>query len=90
MSNVLERRLIRMAAPLIPGMMDTLQEMILDYKQSIPLLPGESHIAGKLHEQDGEIFVVVCAFTGDLISRKIRIIKSTEILKLIEDGISKS
>lgn len=90
MSNVLERRLIRMAAPLIPGMLDSLQDMILDYKRSIPLLPGESHIAGKLHEQDGQLFVVVCAFNGDHISRKIRVINTSKILTLIEDGFSKS
>lgn len=90
MNKILEKRLMKMALPMLPGLMDSLVAWIIDFKKDIPLLPGETHVAGVIHEEQGQIFIVVCAFNDFTVTRKINIIKASEIQNLLENGLPDS
>lgn len=85
--NIVEKQLMKMALPMLPGLMDTLVAWVIDFKKGIPLLPGETHVGGVIHEEQEEIFIYVCAFKDFIVTRKIYTFKDSEILNLIENGL---
>jgi|GEM_PF-3891902 len=87
MNKILEKRLMKMALPMIPGLMDSLVAWIVDFKKDTPLLPGETHIGGVIHEEQEQIFLYICAFKDFIVTRKIYTFKDSEILNIITNGL---
>jgi hypothetical protein len=81
--NQLQSKAMQMILPMLEGQLETIVEMAIDYKQSVPLEQGETHVAGVLHEQAGQIFFVVCAFADQTVTRKIRIFPIKSLIQTV-------
>lgn len=77
------KQVAKLAGPLLPTIVDMFSDQAMEYKQKFPLEQGETHIAGVLHEQNGQVVLVVCAFNGNQITRRIEVKKLEDLIQNI-------
>lgn len=90
MNEALLRSVFRAVVPMMPGLFKKITAKIIEIKNNTPLLEGETHVAGLIHEEYGKVFIIICAFKDETITRKIMIINTAETQKLLTDGIPNS
>lgn len=79
--NPVMKQLARMAKPFLPQLIDSLTTYLQELKAEQSLEEGETDISGVIHELDGRIYIVMCAFRDQTVTRKIKIISLDQLLE---------